>query len=95
MVDNMIIKICDDPEIDRILKLRIHELNLYPRPIRRLPDVDVNYVGELIQLTEEDLQKIQPIMGRKSIDDIKETLAEMGLSLGMRVEGWPPPEMIH
>ena len=55
----------------------------------------MNYIGELIQKTEEDLQKMQPIMGRKSINQIKETSAEMGLSLGMRVDGWPPPEMIH
>jgi DNA-directed RNA polymerase subunit alpha len=95
MADRMVIKIGDDPEIDSMLKLKIYELNLYPRPIRRLIEADVNYVGELIQLTEEALQKIQPIMGRKSINNIKETLAEMGLSLGMRVEGWPPPEMIH
>ena len=53
---------------------------------------NIQYIGELVQKTEADLLKTKNF-GRKSLKEIKEILAEMGLQLGMKLEGWIPPPM--
>ena len=49
----------------------------------------IHYVGDLVRKTETDLLST-PNFGRKSLNEIKDTLQQMGLTLGMNVEGWPP-----
>ena len=50
---------------------------------------NIFYIGDLIQRTENELLKT-PNLGRKSLNEIKEVLASRGLTLGMKLEGWPP-----
>ena len=50
---------------------------------------NIYYIGDLIQRTENELLKT-PNLGRKSLNEIKEVLASRGLTLGMRLESWPP-----
>ena len=50
----------------------------------------IYYIGDLIQRTEVELLKT-PNLGKKSLTEIKDVLATRGLSLGMRLENWPPP----
>ena len=59
-----------------------------------LQNANIRYIGELVQKTESEMLKTKNF-GRKSLKEIKEILAEMGLSLGMKLEGWPgdgPPK---
>ena len=50
---------------------------------------DSVYIGDLVQKTESEMLRT-PNFGRKSLNEIKEVLSQMGLSLGMEVTGWPP-----
>ena len=50
---------------------------------------NIYYIGDLIQRTENELLKT-PNLGRKSLNEIKEVLASRGLTLGMKLENWPP-----
>ncbi|MGB6565322.1 MAG: DNA-directed RNA polymerase subunit alpha C-terminal domain-containing protein, partial [Candidatus Binataceae bacterium] len=54
-----------------------------------LQNADIKYIGELVQRTEQDMLKIKNF-GRKSLNEIKEVLTDMGLSLGMRLDNLPP-----
>ncbi len=76
-------------EIDPILLHAIDELDLTVRSANCLKAQNVNYVGDLIQCNEMDLLKT-PNLGKKSLAEIKIVLADKGLSLGMRLENWPP-----
>ena len=58
------------------------------RAFNGLQNADIKYVGELVQRSEQDMLKIKNF-GRKSLNEIKEVLTEMGLSLGMRLDGLP------
>ena len=55
---------------------------------------NIYYIGDLIQRTENELLKT-PNLGRKSLNEIKEVLAAHGLTLGMRLENWPPVNLEH
>jgi DNA-directed RNA polymerase subunit alpha len=57
-----------------------------------LKNADIRYIGDLVQKSEAEMLKTKNF-GRKSLNEIKEILSEMGLSLGMKLENWPPPEM--
>ena len=57
-----------------------------------LQNANIRYIGELVQKTEAEMLKTKNF-GRKSLKEIKEILAEMGLSLGMKLDGWVPPTM--
>ena len=57
--------------------------------VERLAAENIYYIGDLIQRTENELLKT-PNLGRKSLNEIKEVLASRGLSLGMKLENWPP-----
>lgn len=72
----------------------IEELNLSVRSANCLQSADIRYVGELVQKTETDLLKTKNF-GRKSLNEIKETLHNLGLELGMRLEGFPPREELE
>jgi len=78
-----------EPEVDPILLRPIDELELTVRSANCLKAESIHYVGDLVQRTEVELLKT-PNLGKKSLTEIKETLASHGLSLGMRLENWPP-----
>ena len=72
----------------------VDELELSVRSANCLQNANIRYIGELVQKTESEMLKTKNF-GRKSLKEIKEILSEMGLSLGMKLEGWPgdgPPK---
>jgi DNA-directed RNA polymerase subunit alpha len=72
----------------------VDDLELSVRSANCLQNANIRYIGELVQKTESDMLKTKNF-GRKSLKEIKEILAGMGLSLGMKLEGWPgdgPPK---
>ncbi len=79
-----------EPSIDPILLRPVDDLELTVRSANCLKAEGVYYVGDLIQRTEVELLKT-PNLGKKSLTEIKDVLASRGLSLGMRLEAWPPP----
>ena len=74
---------------DPILLRPVDELGLTVRSANCLKAEDIYYIGDLIQRTENELLKT-PNLGRKSLNEIKEVLASRGLTLGMKLENWPP-----
>ncbi len=68
----------------------VDELELSVRSANCLQNANIKYIGELVQKTESEMLKTKNF-GRKSLKEIKEILAEMGLSLGMKLENWPGP----
>ncbi len=77
-------------EVDPILLRPVDDLELTVRSANCLKAESIYYVGDLIQRTEVELLKT-PNLGKKSLTEIKDVLASNGLSLGMRLENWPPP----
>jgi len=78
-----------DEPIDPILLRSIDDLELTVRSANCLKAESIYYIGDLIQRTEVELLKT-PNLGKKSLTEIKDVLAARGLSLGMRLENWPP-----
>src|SRR6186713_2659930 len=76
-------------QFDPILLRPVDELELTVRSANCLKAENIYYIGDLIQRTETELLKT-PNLGRKSLNEIKEVLASRGLSLGMKLENWPP-----
>ncbi|MBL4763322.1 MAG: DNA-directed RNA polymerase subunit alpha [Gammaproteobacteria bacterium] len=81
-----------EPEIDPILLRPVDDLELTVRSANCLKAENVYYIGDLIQCTEVELLKT-PNLGKKSLTEIKDVLASYGLSLGMRLENWPPASL--
>lgn len=83
-----------EPEthIDPILLRPVDDLELTVRSANCLKAENIYYIGDLIQRTEVELLKT-PNLGKKSLTEIKDVLASYSLSLGMRLENWPPPGM--
>lgn len=79
-----------EAEIDPILLRPVDDLELTVRSANCLKAENIFYIGDLIQRTEVELLKT-PNLGKKSLTEIKDVLASHGLSLGMRLENWPPP----
>jgi DNA-directed RNA polymerase subunit alpha len=79
-----------EAEIDPVLLRPVDDLELTVRSANCLKAESIYYVGDLIQRTEVELLKT-PNLGKKSLTEIKDVLASRGLSLGMRLENWPPP----
>jgi len=77
-------------KIDPILLLPVDDLELTVRSANCLKAENIHYIGDLIQKTEVELLKT-PNLGKKSLTEIKDVLGSHGLSLGMRLEDWPPP----
>src|SRR6266704_275619 len=77
------------PQIDPILLRPVDDLELTVRSANCLKAENIYYIGDLIQRTENELLKT-PNLGRKSLNEIKEVLASRGLTLGMKLENWPP-----
>jgi len=76
-------------EIDPILLRPVDDLELTVRSANCLKAENIYYIGDLVQRTEVELLKT-PNLGKKSLTEIKDVLASKGLSLGMRLENWPP-----
>jgi len=68
---------------------KVDELELSVRSANCLKNDNIIYIGDLIQKTESEMLRT-PNFGRKSLNEIKEVLAQMGLHLGMDVANWPP-----
>lgn len=77
------------PPIDPILLRPVDDLELTVRSANCLKAEDIYYIGDLIQRTETELLKT-PNLGRKSLNEIKEVLASKGLTLGSKLDSWPP-----
>jgi DNA-directed RNA polymerase subunit alpha len=77
------------PQVDPILLRPVDDLELTVRSANCLKAENIFYIGDLIQRTENELLKA-PNLGRKSLNEIKDVLATRGLTLGMKLENWPP-----
>ena len=81
-----------EEKIDPLLLRPVDDLELTVRSANCLKAENIYYIGDLIQRTEVELLKT-PNLGKKSLTEIKDVLASRGLSLGVRMENWPPPSM--
>lgn len=81
-----------EAEIDPILLRPVDDLELTVRSANCLKAENIHYIGDLIQRTEVELLKT-PNLGKKSLTEIKDILGSHGLSLGMRLENWPPDSL--
>ena len=79
----------DDLPFNRNLLRKVDELELSVRSANCLKNDNIVYIGDLVQKTEQEMLRT-PNFGRKSLNEIKEVLSAMGLSLAMNVAGWPP-----
>ena len=81
-----------EADIDPILLRPVDDLELTVRSANCLKAESIYFIGDLIQRTEVELLKT-PNLGKKSLTEIKDVLATKGLSLGMRLENWPPASL--
>jgi len=79
----------NETQVDPVLLRPIDDLELTVRSANCLKAEHIYFVGDLIQKTEQELLKT-PNLGRKSLNEIKTVLAAHGLSLGMKLDNWPP-----
>jgi len=82
-----------EPEFEPVLLRPVDDLELTVRSANCLKAENIFYIGDLIQRTEVELLKT-PNLGKKSLTEIKDILALKGLSLGMRLENWPPENLV-
>lgn len=82
----------EEDQIDPVLLRPVDDLELTVRSANCLKAENIYYIGDLIQRTEVELLKT-PNLGKKSLTEIKDVLAARGLSLGMRLENWPPASL--
>jgi DNA-directed RNA polymerase subunit alpha len=82
-----------EAQIEPILLRPVDELELTVRSANCLKAENINYIGDLVQRTEVELLRT-PNLGKKSLTEIKEVLESHGLSLGMRIENWPPAGLV-
>lgn len=79
----------EDLDINPNLLMKVDELELSVRSANCLKNENIVYIGDLVQKTESEMLKT-PNFGRKSLNEIKDVLIQMGLGLGMKLENWPP-----
>src|SRR3546814_5868549 len=79
----------DANQLNRYLLKKVDELELSVRSAHCLKNDNIIYIGDLVHKTEAEMLRT-PNFGRKSLNEIKEVLAGMGLRLGMDIPGWPP-----
>ena len=84
--------IIEEPEFDPMLLKPLDELELTVRSANCLKAENIHYIGDLVQKTEVDLLKT-PNLGKKSLVEIQDLLAERNLSLGQTLENWPPASL--
>ena len=82
----------EEDEVDPILLRPVDDLELTVRSANCLKAENIYYIGDLVQRTEVELLKT-PNLGKKSLTEIKDVLASRGLSLGMRLDNWPPASL--
>jgi len=82
----------EQEKLNENLDKSVDELELSVRSANCLQNANIRYIGELVQRSEAEMLKTKNF-GRKSLKEIKEILAEMGLQLGMKLEGWVPPNL--
>ena len=83
------VKPVEEHKLNENLFRSVDELELSVRSANCLQNANIKTIGDLVQKTEAEMLKTKNF-GRKSLKEIKEILAEMGLSLGMKLENWPP-----
>lgn len=87
-------EVIEEPEeehkINENLNRRVEELELSVRSANCLQNADIKYIGELVQKSEMEMLKTKNF-GRKSLNEIKEILEEMGLGLGLKIDNWEMP----
>ena len=79
------------PPINENLYRSVEDLELSVRSANCLRNAEIRYIGQLVQKSEAEMLKTKNF-GRKSLNEIKQLLSEMDLSLGMKLEGWEPPD---
>jgi DNA-directed RNA polymerase subunit alpha len=79
----------DELPFNKNLLRKVDELELSVRSANCLKNDNIIYIGDLVQKTEAEMLRT-PNFGRKSLNEIKEVLSQMGLHLGMEIAGWPP-----
>lgn len=77
------------PSLNENLFRSVDDLELSVRSANCLKNANIRYIGELVVKSEAEMLKTKNF-GRKSLNEIKEILSEMGLGLGMKIDGWPP-----
>jgi DNA-directed RNA polymerase subunit alpha len=82
-------EVSGEPLINKNLLRKVDELELSVRSANCLKNDNIVYIGDLVQKTEAEMLRT-PNFGRKSLNEIKEVLANMGLHLGMEIQNWPP-----
>jgi DNA-directed RNA polymerase subunit alpha len=83
----------EPPAFNENLYRSVNELELSVRAANCLRNANIRYIGELVQKTEQEMLKTKNF-GRKSLNEIKEILIEMGLHLGMKLESFSPPDQM-
>jgi DNA-directed RNA polymerase subunit alpha len=83
------VKPVEEAKLNENLFRSVDELELSVRSANCLQNANIKTIGDLVQKTEAEMLKTKNF-GRKSLKEIKEILSEMGLSLGMKLESWPP-----
>ena len=78
-----------EPVFNKNLLRKVDELELSVRSANCLKNDNIIYIGDLVQKTEQEMLRT-PNFGRKSLNEIKEVLSQMGLQLGMEIPDWPP-----
>ena len=84
-----VVEVKQAPQVDPVLLRPVDDLELTVRSANCLKAENIYYIGDLIQRSENELLKA-PNLGRKSLNEIKDVLASKGLTLGMKLENWPP-----
>lgn len=84
--------VVEEDEVDPILLRPVDDLELTVRSANCLKAENIYYIGDLVQRTEVELLKT-PNLGKKSLTEIKDVLASRGLSLGLRLDNWPPSSL--
>lgn len=88
-VNSKLTKVKEEPEVDPVFLELVDNLELTVRSANCLKHLDINYIGDLVQKSENELLKT-PNLGKKSLTEIKELLEVRGLRLGMAIDNWPP-----
>jgi DNA-directed RNA polymerase subunit alpha len=86
-------EVVEEQSFDPVLLRPVDDLELTVRSANCLKAENIFYIGDLIQRTEVELLRT-PNLGKKSLTEIKDILALKGLSLGMRLENWPPENLV-
>ena len=84
----------EESSLNPNLLRHVDELELSVRSANCLENANIKYIGDLVQKTEQEMLRTKNF-GRKSLNEIKEILREMGLELGLKLDQWPPKELLE